>query len=63
MNRDYIRKAAQCFRTDEKTIEKFIYDFFTAPEILSAEKIMNDFVDAHEVDPELLYDFIEYLKK
>lgn len=23
---------------------------------------MNDFVDTHEADPELLYDFIDYLK-
>lgn len=61
MDHNTIRKAAQCFRTDEKTIVTFCNDFFSAPDVCEALKIMLDFVDTHEADPELLPDFLNYL--
>lgn len=64
MNRDYIRKAAQCFRTDEKTIERFIHDFFAASDFDSAMKVMDDFLDVHanSVTQKALDEFCSFLK-
>lgn len=64
MNREYIRKAAHCFRTDEKTIEKFIHDFFAAPDFDSALKVIDDFLDTHanSTTKEELNDFCTFLK-
>lgn len=61
MNQTAIRKAAHCFRTDEETIEKFLHDFFAAPDIYSALEVRDDFIKAHEADYELLDDFLIYL--
>lgn len=64
MNRiEMIKSAAHCFRTDEKTIEKFIYDFFSANDLDSATKVMDNFLDAHaySTTPEELDDFCAYI--
>ena len=62
MNRiEMIRSAAHCFRTDEKTIEKFLHDFFAAPDIYSALEVRDNFIEAHDVDYELLDDFLIHL--
>lgn len=63
MNQTTLRKAARTFKTDEKTIETFCNDFFSAPNIVAAVKIMDDFVESHDVDPEELDDFILYISK
>ena len=64
MKPEYIRKAAHCFRTDEKTVEKFIHDFFSAPDIIKALDVRDTFIEAHigNMNPEEVDDFIEYLK-
>lgn len=58
-----IRRAAHCFRTDEKTIEKFIHDFFVAPDFDSAMKVIDDFLDvlANSTTKEEIEDFCSYL--
>lgn len=58
-----IRRAAHCFRTDEKTIEKFIHDFFAAPDFDSAMKVIDDFLDVHanSTTKEEIEDFCSYL--
>lgn len=61
MDKIVIKKAADCFRTDEKTIVTFCNDFFSAPDVCEALKIMLDFVETHEADPELLPDFLNYM--
>lgn len=63
MNRDYIRKAAHCFRTDEKTVEKFIHDFFAAPDIIKALEVRDAFIEAHigNMTPEEVDDFLIYI--
>ena len=61
MNKEYIKKGAHCFRTDEETIEKFLHDFFAAPDIYSALDVRIKFIEAHEADPKLLDDFLIYL--
>lgn len=64
MNRiEMIKSAAHCFRTDEKTIEKFIYDFFSANDLDSATEVMDNFLDAHaySTTPEELDDFCAYI--
>lgn len=58
---NYIERAAHCFRTDGKTIERFLNDFFSAPDFDSAMKVMNDFIDVHCADWEELNDFIYYV--
>lgn len=47
MSKEYIKKAAHCFRTDEETIEKFIHDFFSAPNFDKALEVQNNFIEAH----------------
>lgn len=61
MDQTAIKKAAHCFRTDEQTIINFCTAFFSAKNIYSALIIMNDFIEAHDADPELLEDFISYV--
>lgn len=58
-----IRRAAHCFRTDDKTIEKFIHDFFAAADFDSAMKVIDDFLDAHanSTTKEEIEDFCSYL--
>lgn len=63
MNPTTLRKAARTFKTDEKTVETFCNDFFLAPNIDAAVKIMDNFVESHDVDPEEINDFISYLRK
>lgn len=60
MSKEYIKKTAHCFRTDEETIEKFIYDFFAAPDFESAMQIIDDFMDVHadSTTPEEVDDFL-----
>lgn len=60
MKPEYIRKAAHAFGTDEETIEKFIHDFFSAPNIAAALEVQEKFVDAHisNIDPEAIDEFI-----
>lgn len=65
MNRiELIRRAAHCFRTDEKTIEKFIHNFFSAKDLDDAMRVMDKFLDAHSnsTTPEELDDFCSYLE-
>lgn len=65
MNRvEMIRSAAHCFRTDEKTIEKFIHNFFSAKDLDDAMRVMDKFLDAHSnsTTPEELDDFCSYLE-
>jgi hypothetical protein len=61
---ELIRRAAHCFRTDEKTIEKFIHNFFSAKDLDDAMRIMDKFLDAHSnsTTPEELDDFCSYLE-
>lgn len=63
MKPDYIRKAAHCFRTDEETIEKFLHDFFSAPDIIKALEVRDDFIEAHirSTTPEEVDDFLIYM--
>lgn len=63
MSKEYIKKAAHCFRTDEETIEKFIHDFFAAPDIIKALEVRDDFIDAHihSTTPEEVDDFLIYI--
>lgn len=58
-----IRKAAHCFRTDEETIEKFLHDFFSAPDIIAALKVRSDFIKTHihSTIAEDLDDFLIYM--
>lgn len=65
MNRiELIRRASHCFRTDEKTIEKFIHNFFSAKDLDDAMRVMDKFLDAHSnsTTPEELDDFCSYLE-
>lgn len=59
-----IRSAAHCFRTDEKTIEKFIHNFFSAKDFDDAMRVMDKFLDAHSnsTTQEELDDFCSYLE-
>lgn len=61
MDKIAIKKAAHCFRTDEKTIEKFLYDFFAASDIYAALEVRDNFIEVHEADPNLLDDLLIYL--
>mgnify|MGYP003509893537 CR=1 FL=1 len=64
MNRnELIKKAAHCFRTDEKTIENFIYNFFSAKDLDDAMRVMDKFLDAHSnsTTSEELDDFCSYI--
>ena len=51
MNKITIKKAAHCFRTDEKTIA----------DIYAALEVLDNFIEEHEADPKLLDDFLIYL--
>ncbi|MBO7260768.1 MAG: hypothetical protein J6U97_04685 [Bacteroidaceae bacterium] len=64
MKAEYIKKAAHCFRTDEETIEKFIHDFFAAPDIIAALEVRDNFIEAHirSTTPEEVDDFLLYLR-
>lgn len=60
---ELIKRAAHCFRTDEKSIEKFMHDFFSASDIDAATKVMDNFLDAHvhSTTPEELDDFCSFI--
>lgn len=47
MSKEYIKKAAHCFHTDEETVEKFIHDFFSSPDVNKALEVQNNFIEAH----------------
>jgi UDP-galactopyranose mutase len=64
-NEKVIKNAAHCFRTDEKTIENFIHNFFSAKDIDDAMRVMDKFLDAHanSTTPEELDDFCCFLER
>ena len=63
MKPELLRKTAHCFRTDEKTVEKFIHDFFAAHDINKALEVQDAFIEAHiaNMTHEEVDDFIIYI--
>lgn len=63
MSKEYIKRAAHFFRTDEETIEKFIHDFFAAPDITKALEVRDAFIESHinNITPEEIDEFLIYM--